>query len=43
MAERAGAGLKVAVLSGAGEPALLEEHADVVLRSIDEIAANSWT
>jgi hypothetical protein len=25
------------VLTGAGEPALLREHADVVLRSIDEI------
>jgi phosphoglycolate phosphatase len=37
MAGRAGAGLKVAVLTGAGEPALLREHADVVLRSIDEI------
>jgi phosphoglycolate phosphatase len=37
MAERTGAGLKVAVLTGAGEPALLREHADVVLRSIDEI------
>lgn len=37
MAERAGAGLKVAVLTGAGEPALLRGHADVVLRSIDEI------
>jgi HAD superfamily hydrolase (TIGR01509 family) len=38
MAERAGAGLKVAVLTGAGEPALLREYADVVLRSVDEIS-----
>ncbi len=37
MAQRAGAGLKVAVLTGAGDPALLATHADVVLRSIDEI------
>ena len=37
MAERAGAGLKVAVLTGAGEPTLLRKHADVVLRSADEI------
>jgi phosphoglycolate phosphatase len=41
MGGRAGAGLKVAVLTGAGEPALLREHADVVLRSIDEIAVGS--
>jgi phosphoglycolate phosphatase len=38
MAQRAGAGLKVAVLSGAGEESLLRAHADVVLHSIDEIA-----
>ena len=38
MAQRAGAGLRVAVLTGAGDPALLAAHADVVLRSIDEIA-----
>jgi len=38
MAQRAGAGLKVAVLTGAGDPALLQAHADVVLRSIEEIA-----
>jgi phosphoglycolate phosphatase len=37
MAERAGAGLKVAVLTGAGDPDLLAEHADVVLDSIDGI------
>jgi HAD superfamily hydrolase (TIGR01509 family) len=37
MAGRAGAGLKVAVLTGAGEPALLHEQADVVLNSIDDI------
>jgi HAD superfamily hydrolase (TIGR01509 family) len=37
MAGRAGAGLKVAVLTGVGEPALLREHADVVLRSVDEM------
>jgi phosphoglycolate phosphatase len=42
MAGRAGAGFKVAVLTGAGEPALLREHADVVLQSIDEIAVGSW-
>jgi phosphoglycolate phosphatase len=38
MAQRAGAGLRVAVLSGAGDRALLSAHADVVLDSIDEIA-----
>ncbi|MBM4465425.1 MAG: HAD family hydrolase, partial [Chloroflexi bacterium] len=37
MARRAGAGLCVGVLSGVGDPALLAAHADVVLRSIDEI------
>ena len=37
MAQRAGAGLKVAVLTGAGQETLLRAHADVVLRSIDEI------
>ncbi len=37
MAERAGAGLKVAVLSGAGLGPALGQHADVVLQSIDEI------
>jgi phosphoglycolate phosphatase len=37
MAQRAGAGLRVAVLSGAGEESLLRAHADVVLHSIDEI------
>ncbi len=37
MAGRAGAGLKVAVLTGAGEPTLLHKQADVVLQSIDEI------
>jgi HAD superfamily hydrolase (TIGR01509 family) len=41
MAGRAGAGFKVAVLTGAGEPALLREHADVVLQSIDEIDVGS--
>jgi HAD superfamily hydrolase (TIGR01509 family) len=40
MAERAGAGLKVAVLTGAGEPTLLREQADVVLKSIDEIVVH---
>ena len=39
MAERAGAGLKVGVLTGAGDPGLLAEHADVVLDSIDGIQA----
>jgi phosphoglycolate phosphatase len=38
MAQRAGAGLRAAVLSGVGDPSLLQAHADVVLRSIDEIA-----
>jgi phosphoglycolate phosphatase len=38
MARRAGAGLRVAVLSGAGDRDLLAEHADVVLDSIDGIA-----
>jgi phosphoglycolate phosphatase-like HAD superfamily hydrolase len=37
MAQRAGAGLRVAVLSGVGDPALLAAHANVVLHSIDEI------
>ncbi|MBN1580318.1 MAG: HAD family hydrolase [Anaerolineae bacterium] len=37
MGQRASAGLKVGVLSGAGDPALLQRHADIVLRSIDEI------
>lgn len=37
MAERAGAGLKVAVLTGIGDRKLLKAHADVVLRSIDDI------
>lgn len=37
MADRAGAGLKVAVLTGAGERTLLAQHADVVLPSIDDI------
>jgi phosphoglycolate phosphatase len=38
MARRAGAGLTVAVLSGAGDPGLLAQHADIVLQSIDEIS-----
>jgi phosphoglycolate phosphatase-like HAD superfamily hydrolase len=37
MAERAGAGLRVAVRTGAGDPAILAEHADIVLDSIDDI------
>jgi HAD superfamily hydrolase (TIGR01509 family) len=37
MAQRAGVGLKVAVRTGAGDPATLKSHADVVLRSIEEI------
>jgi phosphoglycolate phosphatase len=37
MARRAGAGLGVAVLTGAGEREQLAAHADVVLGSIDEI------
>lgn len=37
MAQRAGAGLRVAVLTGADEEALLAAHADVVLSSIDDI------
>jgi phosphoglycolate phosphatase len=37
MARRAGARLTVAVLTGAGDQALLEQHADVVLPSIDDI------
>jgi phosphoglycolate phosphatase len=37
MAQRAGAGLTVAVLTGAGDEAGLRSHADVVLQSIDEI------
>lgn len=38
MAQRAGAGCKAAVLTGAGDPATLQQYADVVLPSIDEIA-----
>ena len=38
MGERAGVGLRVAVLTGAGQAAQLASHADVVLASIDEIA-----
>ena len=38
MAERAGAGFKAGVLTGAGDPVLLREHADVVLASVSEIA-----
>jgi phosphoglycolate phosphatase-like HAD superfamily hydrolase len=37
MARRAGAGLAVAVLTGAGDPVQLRAHAGVVLHSIDEI------
>lgn len=37
MAERAGAGLKVAVRTGAGDPDLLLAHADIVIDSIDDI------
>ena len=38
MGRRADVGLKIGVLTGAGDPALLRAHADVVLRSIAEIA-----
>jgi phosphoglycolate phosphatase len=38
MGQRAGAGLKVGVLTGAGDRTLLDRHADVVLPSIGEIA-----
>jgi phosphoglycolate phosphatase len=37
MAQRAGAGLRAAVLTGVGSRALLAAHADVVLGSIDDI------
>jgi phosphoglycolate phosphatase len=37
MAERAGVGLRAAVLTGAGSRGELQAHSDVVLRSIDEI------
>jgi hypothetical protein len=37
MAERAGAGLRVAVLTGAGSRDRLQAYSDVLLRSIDEI------
>lgn len=40
MAQRAGAGLRVAVLTGPGDPSLLAAHADVVIQSIDEIAVS---
>jgi phosphoglycolate phosphatase len=38
MAQRAGAGLRVAVLTGAGDRASLASHADVLLGSIDEVS-----
>jgi phosphoglycolate phosphatase len=38
MAERAKAGLRVAVRSGAGAPGLLSAHADIVIDSIDDIS-----
>jgi phosphoglycolate phosphatase-like HAD superfamily hydrolase len=38
MAQRAGAGFKAAVLTGAGDPAQLKAHADVILSSVDAIA-----
>jgi phosphoglycolate phosphatase len=38
MAERAGAGLRVGVLSGAGDRDLLAGHADAILDSVDDIA-----
>lgn len=41
MAQRASAGLKVAVLTGPGDPAVLKRHADVVIPSIDGIAVVS--
>jgi len=37
MAERAGAGLRVGVLTGAGTREVLAPHADVVIESVDEI------
>jgi phosphoglycolate phosphatase len=41
MGQRAGAGLNVAVLTGAGDETQLRATADVVLGSIDEIAVSS--
>ena len=41
MAQRAGAGLRVAVLSGAGDRAVLSNDADIVLDSIDDIAVDT--
>jgi phosphoglycolate phosphatase-like HAD superfamily hydrolase len=41
MAERGGAGLKVAVLTGAGNLDLLAAHADVLVNSIDDIAVRA--
>jgi HAD superfamily hydrolase (TIGR01509 family) len=38
MAQRAGVGLRVAVLSGPADPGLLAAHADVVIQSIDDIS-----
>lgn len=43
MAQRAGAGLKVAVLTGVGEPSLLRIHADVIISSIDGITIEQCT
>jgi len=40
MAERAGAGLRVAVRTGAGSADILSTHADVLLASIDEITVS---
>ncbi len=41
MGERAGVGLRVAVLTGAGRAGQLSLHADAVLASIDEIAVGA--
>jgi phosphoglycolate phosphatase-like HAD superfamily hydrolase len=38
MAQRAGAGCKAAVLTGAGNPVQLRAHADTVMGSINDIA-----
>ena len=39
MAERAGAGLRVGVLTGAGTREVLAPYADVIIESVDDIRA----
>jgi phosphoglycolate phosphatase-like HAD superfamily hydrolase len=43
MAQRGGAGLRLAVLGGAGDPAVLERLADAVIPSVDSIVVRAPT